>query len=82
MWILFRVYKYFDAGRQSVYRGHNLDVEMLLARSFELARHLTICHYIEGNDEHNRRCGADGMTLVNPENNPELLSNVQESTLQ
>lgn len=54
------LYKYFDAGRQTVYRGHNLDVEMLLAEAFAAAGRLKICHYIKGDMQHNRLCGGGG----------------------
>lgn len=50
-------YKFFSGGRQDVYPGHNLAVELLLAHTFEAARVLQVCRPILGNTTHNNQCG-------------------------
>mmetsp|Transcript_16823 Transcript_16823/g.23238 ORF Transcript_16823/g.23238 Transcript_16823/m.23238 type:complete len:360 (-) Transcript_16823:60-1139(-) len=53
-------YKFFDAGRQTVYPGHNLNAELFLAQTFQAAGKLKICQPSRTSPQHNSRCGMLG----------------------
>lgn len=55
-------YKFFSAGRQTVYPGHSLPIELLLMSAFEAGgRKLRVCRTMVGNATHNRNCGKRPM---------------------